>query len=38
MFLLVDLSDDGEGIHGLYVVYGVGAYEFMDFDISCIWW
>jgi len=38
MSSLVDLSDDGQGIHGLHVVRGAGAYESNDPDTSRIWW
>jgi len=34
----VDLSDDGDGVHGLHIVRGAGAYESSDPDTSRIWW
>ena len=38
MSSLVDLSDDGDGIHGLHIVRGAGAYKSTDPDTSRIWW
>jgi len=35
---LVDLSDEGEGRHGLHIVQPAGAYKSTDPDTSRIWW